>query len=251
MKPLVGLSCDCVKTKCDAVDYKVRRKYTDALLRHADVSVVIIPNIDCDDNVENIVSRLDGIVFCGGATNVNPKLYGGDYVLKEGEEDFARDRTSMCILKNMKKRGMPFFGICRGMQELNVFCGGTLKGDIHKGSNNFTHLLWQDGALNYERRQELSIDKDSILHPINEGNSKAIINSIHTQSIDKLGDGLKVGATCPQDGIVEAIYMDNHPSFCLGVQWHPEYKTSVDSTLSVNIFKQFGKSCQDYKNRVQ
>lgn len=157
-------------------------------------------------------AQLDGVVITGGH-DIEPVLYKAVSEV-EGKYDRERDQFEARIIDKALDGGVPMLGICRGAQLLNVRRGGTLHQDVtkkrRKTSNRRTLLPLKT----------LNIVAGSMLQKL-FGKPQVRINSLHKQSIDRLGDGLKV-AGCDKDNIVQAVEDPAH-NFLLGVQWHPEF----------------------------
>ncbi|MGC8894146.1 MAG: gamma-glutamyl-gamma-aminobutyrate hydrolase family protein [candidate division WOR-3 bacterium] len=159
----------------------------------------------------SIPHSFSGLVLSGGG-DVHPDLYRGDPSACE-LVDPNRDELEFRLLEIATKRRVPILGICRGIQVLNVFFGGTLIGNIEG------HSALDAGDQKIDRRHRIKIVEGTRLHAIlGEGTTE--VNSAHHQAIDSLGDGLVVSATA-EDGTIEAVELPGEP-FTLAVQWHPE-----------------------------
>lgn len=160
-------------------------------------------------DTDEVVARLDALVLTGG-TDVDPDLYGRT-ALPDIRPDRARDLREMGLLSAALERGIPVLAICRGLQLLNVHCGGTLVQhlDDHPHGRDGTH--------------DVTIAPDSILHSV-YGPTVAV-NSLHHQAVAVPGDGvLCVGHA--SDGVVEAVELAGRD--VVGVQWHPEQLAHQD-----------------------
>ena len=159
--------------------------------------------------------RYDGLLIPGG-DDVDPALYGQKKSEKCGKQNPLRDTVDPVVLKTFLPTGKPILGVCRGMQMLNVYLGGTLHQDI-RDLQKQCHQQFSD------RRKcvhDVTVAEDSLLRQI-VGVERLAVNTVHHQAADALGRGLRVTAES-SDGIVEAVELEGHP-FCLGVQWHPEF----------------------------
>jgi putative glutamine amidotransferase len=164
---------------------------------------------------------LDGLILTGG-DDVDPALYGETPGPELGATDIARDRFELALIHRALAGDVPILAICRGMQVLNVACGGTLVQDIpsqmptavnHRVAeprNALAHEIWVSPGT------RLSIMlKDRL-----DSHDACSVNSRHHQAVKRVAEGFDVSATAP-DGVVEA--MERRGSeFCIGVQWHPE-----------------------------
>lgn len=173
---------------------------------------------------------LDGIVIAGGS-DINPALYGAPRALTE-KYDEARDALEQCWFKCMYEQGKPILGICRGAQMINVCLGGNL----------YESILLICEEAKYPRtilskivaRKPVAILPNSRLANLLK-NPICLVNSLHHQSIKRLGSGLIITAK-EHNGIVQAIEAPDYP-FLLGVQWHPEYM--LNSWRQRRIFAAF------------
>jgi putative glutamine amidotransferase len=183
---------------------------------------VMIPLGLGGEQLAQVLRRLDGLVFSGGG-DVDPQLYGAESIPELEGVDPDRDRLEVALVEEAIKARLPFLGICRGIQIINVALGGTL----------YTHIADQlPGALDHELlpgepRDSLThavvVDSNSRLAEI-LGRDQVQVNSIHHQGVCRLAPGLRATAHAP-DGLVEAFEITGHP-FGLAVQWHPEWLTA-------------------------
>jgi putative glutamine amidotransferase len=179
---------------------------------------LIIPLTLPDDALDELFSRMDGILFPGGG-DINPSLFNGaEHSEVYGIED-DRDRVELHLCRQAAETGKPFLGICRGIQVANVALGGTL----------YTHIAAQlPGALKHDwypdiprdtLAHEVRVQPGSLLEKIT-ASTHLNTNSLHHQGLLTPAARLTPVAWAP-DGLVEAVEMRDHPYF-LGVQWHPE-----------------------------
>ena len=177
-------------------------------------SLVRRENLD----LEQYVDALDGLVLQGG-NDVSPASYGEQPLQPQWHGDAIRDRYEMELIQAFVNAGKPVFGICRGLQILNVAFGGTLWQDLPTQCPGTIHHI-NEGL--YEKNiHALAITPGGWLHDLYPGQSTYTVNSIHHQGIKTLAKGFDVEAVCPADGRIEAIRRA-HGSFIAAVQWHPE-----------------------------
>jgi putative glutamine amidotransferase len=177
---------------------------------------VLIPVGISQERLQNLSQRLDGVLFSGGG-DVHPSFYGGNLhpSVHFSEE---RDRLELDLLQAAISRQLPFFGICRGLQVINVGLGGSLYEDL---------LDQRPQSLRHNHPDK---PRDFLAHPVEvEAGShlariveqpRLEVNSLHHQGIRGLAPGLKATAYAP-DGVVEAVELEGY-LFGLAVQWHPE-----------------------------
>ena len=170
------------------------------------------------------LNGVDGLLLTGGE-DLAPARYGAEPHPTIVDVNPARDEFELNLVAEARRRDMPIFAICRGVQVLNVACGGTLVRDIPaevKGA--LEHRLAVPAHEAYALAHEVWLDKDTLLSRLmRERLSDADsceVNSRHHQAVDKVAPGFVASATAP-DGVIEAIE-DPAARFCLGVQWHPE-----------------------------
>jgi putative glutamine amidotransferase len=170
------------------------------------------------DELGALIARLDGVLLTGGG-DIDPARYHGIPHTRVYGVSESRDATEIELALLARERGIPFLGICRGCQVVNVAFGGTL----------YTHILDQlPGALEHshekfkEEHHFVTIEPDSLLECIT-GCEELAVNSLHHQGIKSVAPGL-IASACAPDGLVEALELPSHP-FGLAVQWHPEHLT--------------------------
>jgi putative glutamine amidotransferase len=215
---LIGLTGWRTRNEKGHPDTSVSTKYTQAVIDAGGIPVILPLRLPEGALVELAV-RLDGILFTGGG-DVHPRRYGNQMhpLVRSVDED--RDREEICLIGEAARLGKPFFGICRGLQAINIALGGTLYEDI---------LDQMPGAQPHQFSKDRP--RDFLAHPVRVqenswlakilGVTQTGVNSLHHQGIRRLAPGLQPTAWAP-DGLVEAIELPDHP-FGLAVQWHPEW----------------------------
>jgi putative glutamine amidotransferase len=174
--------------------------------------------------LESAIDGLDGLLLTGGG-DVDPAIYGEARHASFSPAEPGRDEFEIGLVNLARARQLPLLAICRGIQVLNVACGGTLVQDIaSQVSGALPHRLEVPPHQAMELAHEVWIDKESQLSRIMRerlADSDACdVNSRHHQAVREVAPGFIVSATAP-DGVIEAIE-DPTARFCLGVQWHPE-----------------------------
>jgi putative glutamine amidotransferase len=180
--------------------------------------------LDPSMSVADALTGVDGLLLSGGE-DVAPERYGETPHATVTDVDPTRDAFEIALIAEARQRDLPIFAICRGIQILNVACGGSLVQDIPSQLGGpMEHSFTVPPHQPFSRAHEVWIEKDSLLAALlRERLSDADaceVNSRHHQSVKALAPGFKVSATAP-DGVIEAIE-DPAATFCLGVQWHPE-----------------------------
>ena len=195
--------------------------------------IVMIPTVEresvirrSDVDVPDYVAALDGLILQGGA-DIDPRLYGEAHSPHLGAVDPVRDRFELDLLRGFIGAGKPVLGICRGMQLINVACGGSLHQDLVKEGATAVHHTHADA---YDRHVHgLNIQPDSWFSQLYGGITRGRVNSIHHQGVERRGNGLSIEATS-EDGVVELI-RGTGSQFLVGVQWHPEFHDGSDPSL--------------------
>jgi putative glutamine amidotransferase len=237
--PLVGLPC-CLRTVKERVVHSVAERYTNAVIEAAGCLPVLIPAVGAKVDVSRVLDRLDGLLLTGSPSNVHPSQYGDEPLDEKILHDPARDATTLPLIREAVRRDLPIFAICRGIQELNVALGGTLHQRVHEVPGRLNHRYRPespDGA--YGPAHVVSLVAGGLLAGLARG-TEVMVNSLHSQGIDRPAPGLRIEAVAP-DGQIEAVSLPR-ARFVLGVQWHPEYK-ALENRLSAALFSAFSHAC--------
>ncbi|MBB5122942.1 gamma-glutamyl-gamma-aminobutyrate hydrolase family protein [Streptomyces eurocidicus] len=232
-KPLVALAC--VTETFDGVPYAaVRQAYVSALEDVAGCAVALIQGPA--PWLPDVLDRFDAVVLGGHESNVDPRHYGAPPA--PGPRVAERDTLALDLLPRAVDAGLPVLGICRGLQELNVAYGGTLRdlsgtalGDAHRED------LTLPRDAQYLPRHPVTLTPDGLLHRLT-GHPTVTVNSLHQQAIDRLAPRLRTEAATA-DGVIEAVSVTGADAFALAVQWHPEWYAASDS-VSKSLFTAFG-----------
>ncbi len=185
---------------------------------------VVLPPVAGIRGVETLLERINGLLLTGG-TDLNPGYYGEDPDPALGTTIPERDAFEMALVEGALRRGLPIFGICRGMQVLNVALGGTLYQDLPSqlGAGVLGH--WQRAPKWYSAH-EVEVREGSWIAEVTDRRSIEV-NSYHHQGIKDLAYGLVVSARS-SDGLVEAVEScDFSERWIVGVQWHAEAMRST------------------------
>jgi putative glutamine amidotransferase len=173
--------------------------------------------------IEQALAGIDGLMLTGG-DDVAPSRYGEQAHPTVVEAEAGRDEFEIGLINSARARQLPILAICRGVQMLNVACGGTLVQDIPSQlTGALAHSLPVPPNLAYSLAHEVWVEKDSLLSKLMRerlADDTCEVNSRHHQAVKDVARGFRVSATAP-DGVIEAIE-DPAAAFCLGVQWHPE-----------------------------
>lgn len=177
---------------------------------------LLLPTVD-EALVPRVLDGLDAVILSGGG-DVDPARYGAEPDPETGGVHEGRDAFELAIVHEARERDLPVLAICRGLQVLNVALGGTL----HQHVPRITHHRHKDPDNWDVSASPVTVEEGTRLHGI-VGGTQITVNSLHHQSADRLGEGLRCVAV-DGDDIVEAIEPTDD-SAVLGVQWHPELLT--------------------------
>jgi putative glutamine amidotransferase len=161
----------------------------------------------------------------------------------ETVHDPERDGITLPLLRRAVAIGVPVLAICRGIQELNVALGGTLHQLVHEVAGRRDHRSKKGEPLDvrYGPAHTVALTPGGFFHTLT-GATEILVNSLHAQGIDRLAEQLEIEAVAP-DGQIEAVRGKASPGFCIGAQWHPEYK-ALENPVSRALFSHFGAACR-------
>ena len=189
--------------------------------------------------VVELLETCDGFLLTGGRPNVHPEEYGEPATEAHGAFDRARDAITLPLVRACVERGQPFFGICRGFQEVNVAMGGTLYPEIRDLPGRMNHRMPPDGTLEekFALRHPVRFSEGGVFHRL-MGAPEVMTNTLHGQGIKTPGARIVIDGHAP-DGTPEALYVEGARGFTLSVQWHPEWRAGQDP-VSRPLFEAFG-----------
>ena len=239
MQPIVVVVAD-IREFDDELWHCVPDQYLTAICKVANVLPLFVPALGSDIDFDALLDRVDGVMLSGSKANVHPSNFGVEPHEKHEPYDQSRDATSLPLTRAAVERGIPLFAICRGVQELNVALGGSLKAEIHEDEGMLDHRAPNTGV-----RDELFAIAHTVT--VREGGcidqiigAQVRVNSLHSQAIDTVAPRLRVEATA-DDGTVEAVSVIDAKGYAVGVQWHPEYWAESDEA-SRKLFESFGEA---------
>jgi putative glutamine amidotransferase len=220
----------------------VGEKYIAAVAEAADAVPVVIPSLG-ERDLDELLSRLDGILLTGSPSNVEPHRYSGPDSDPDTLHDSHRDDTTLPLIPRVIEAGLPLFAVCRGFQEMNVSFGGTLWQKVQEvpGMQDHREDKSQPLEAQYAPAHTVDLVRGGLLHAI-AGADQVMVNSLHAQGVQTLGSGLDVEARAP-DGLIEAFRVRAAPGFALAVQWHPEWQV-LKNPFSHALFAAFGAAAR-------
>ncbi|CDP53807.1 Gamma-glutamyl-GABA hydrolase [Devosia sp. DBB001] len=220
-KPVIGVIA-CNRMVEGEAAQTVKARYVEAVQKYAGAIPLICPSIDDAAQAETIISRLDAILLTGSNSNIEPSRYGAE--TGRAPFDPNRDGMSRALILAAIAARKPVFGVCRGLQEINIALGGTLVDQRDGGTIEHPHHAPDDVSLEemFGFGHEVAVEPGSVLAEVT-GATRLPVNSVHYQMIGALGEGLVVNARA-EDGVVEAVSSAPDASPILAVQWHPEWR---------------------------
>lgn len=237
MRPVIGIPCQAdFRAGSNRPIYGNNRTYVHAV-ESAGGLPILIPMLTDLHNLEDLLPRLDGILFSGGI-DMQPSLYGEARLPETDDYDTRLDEFEIAVASWALQEDIPILGVCRGMQLLNVVLGGSLYQDIARQ---------RPDALEHRRRDmprtalthSVEIEAGSLMERV-LGSRQIRINSLHHQAVKEPGRGVYISGRA-EDGIAELLEVPGH-RFLLGVQGHPEEIYGQVESFS-QLFKAFVRAC--------
>ena len=191
---------------------------------------VVIPLDATPEETAKLLNRCQGVLLPGSKADVDPQKYGATKHAKTEAADPLRDAADELLIQDAYNMRKPILGICYGLQSLNVWRTGTLVQDI---ASELKSAVKHDAGRKVPRAHNVAIESGSRLAGIigcdNSAEKTLTVNSSHHQACEVAGDGLRVAARCPDDGVIEALESTQPDQWVVAVQWHPERSYDDDS----------------------
>lgn len=227
--PVIGLTTYLERAKQGVWDVRASflpEQYLEGVTASGGAAVLLPPQARPDAAVEVVLDGLDGLVLTGGL-DVQPELYGAERHPLTDPARPDRDAWELALLRGARKRGMPVFGICRGLQLINVALGGTLHQHLPEALGTERYRI---GGGVFAENTVLVEGGTRLAGLVGAGG--LTVHSYHHQGVDRVGDGLVVTART-DDGLVQAFETPD-ASYLVAVQWHPE-ENSADRRLFAGL----------------
>ncbi|QSX08005.1 gamma-glutamyl-gamma-aminobutyrate hydrolase family protein [Alkalibacter rhizosphaerae] len=229
VKPIIGMvTCFQGVFKTGDANF-LRQTYTTKIGQAGGIPFLLPARPMNKEDITPILSRLDGLLLTGGV-DIHPKLYGEEPKRNLNYVDVVRDEFEAALLERALELDMPVFGICRGMQLLNVVMGGTLY--QHLDEEVEEHIQHMQKAGDGSGIHSVYVQDESFLNNIY--GEKAFVNSFHHQAIKDLADDLEPIAWS-KDRLIEGVYHTKR-RHVFGVQWHPEILQDEESQKLFRYF---------------
>lgn len=240
-RPLVGIIGNQYLINDEYPAHAGGKMNSEAIAQVSGCMPMLIPSDPALVSVDELMARCDGFLLTGGRPNVHPEEYGEAATEAHGAFDRARDALVLPLVRACVARGMPFLGICRGFQEVNVAMGGSLYPEIRDLPGRMNHRMPPDGTLEekFELRHDVSFTEGGVFHRL-MGQQRVLTNTLHGQGIKDAGARVVIDGYA-DDGTPEATYIADAPGFSLSVQWHPEWNAEADP-VSRPLFTAFGQA---------
>jgi putative glutamine amidotransferase len=194
-----------------------------------------------------LLDIVDGVVLAGARANVHPSHFRAEPDPRHEPYDVNRDDLALSLAEACVARRVPIFGICRGLQEMNVAFGGSLHPEIRELPGRLNHRMPRlengeihpDLAVVFADRHEVRLVQGGVFARL-LGRETIRVNSLHGQGILEPGKRIVVEGVA-EDGTIEAIRIADAPAFALGVQWHAEYEP-LRNPINRALFEAFGEA---------
>ncbi|MEM1343252.1 MAG: gamma-glutamyl-gamma-aminobutyrate hydrolase family protein [Pseudomonadota bacterium] len=216
----------------------------EAVAEAAGGAPLMIPGRPDAWEIGHLLDLLDGLLLTGGRPNVHPRYYGEEVTERHGSFDEGRSETMLALIPAMIAAGKPVFGVCLGIQEMNVAFGGTLHPEIRDEPGRMNHRMppgEKDPEIVFKKRHTVRLTEDGAFHRL-LGTTEIVTNSLHGQAVWTPGARIRIEGLA-EDETVEAISVAEAERFALGVQWHAEYEAARDP-VSRALFQAFGEAAR-------
>lgn len=230
-KPIIGITPDYAY---DTKRFLIHEDYIHAIQRAGGIPILLMPE------EQNFPDYVDGILFSGGG-DIDPLLFGEEPITQNGEISPLRDTYELQLCEQAFSRNIPIFGICRGMQVMNIAAGGGIYQDI--GVQHGSQIKHSQQAPRRHATHSIQVQEDGLLYALWQ-KKRVVVNSVHHQAVSTLGKGFSVAASSA-DGLTEAI-VQKQADFVLGVQWHPEAMYTKEQDI---LFQRFIEAAMRYQNK--
>jgi putative glutamine amidotransferase len=246
MKPIIGIPCATQEPQNELGlgASAVPQSYLNALEAVGAVPL-LIPVTCLESTLDGLYQHLDGLLLVGGV-DLDPGLYGEEPHSKLGKVDAQRDWVELTLTRWALDDGLPLLGICRGVQTLNVACGGTLWQDIDAQVPEASPHTFYPGHPYNLLVHDVKLEAGSRLAEA-LGSQDVQVNSLHHQAVKEVGIGLQITGRAP-DGLIEALE-GNGKAWVAAVQWHPEWLLEDDPRMK-RLFDSFVGSCKDSSKKT-
>jgi putative glutamine amidotransferase len=252
-KPVVGVIGNAYRIENRFATQMVGERNLRALAEVSGALPLMFAGAPDITDVGALLDAVDGIVLTGARANVHPTRFNTPPHEKHEPYDIHRDEVALALSEACVARGVPLFGICRGLQEMNVAFGGSLHPEIREIPGRMNHRMprLENGEIHpdpkviFADRHEVTLVPGGAFATI-LGCDKIRVNSLHGQGILEPGRRVVVEGVA-EDGTIEAIRIADAPGFALGVQWHAEYDPQRNP-INRALFEAYGEALSARKH---
>jgi putative glutamine amidotransferase len=248
-RPVIGVSGSHLLAEGTYPVQAAGMRNLQAVAEVSDALPIIVPGMPDAAEIAELLEVCDGFLLTGGRANVHPSYYGEPETEKHGTFDLGRDGVVLPLIAAAVDAGLPVFGVCRGIQEMNVAFGGTLHPEVRELPGKMNHRMppgEKDPAVVFRKRHAVRLTPGGHFHRL-LGAEEIVTNSLHGQAIVRPGARVVIEGVC-EDDTIEAISIEGAERFALGVQWHAEYEAETDP-VSRTLFEAFGAAARDAARR--
>ena len=208
------------------------------------ITLPVLEEFD-SETIKRQVELIDGLLIQGGI-DVDPSLFGEERMPELDITDIQTDKFILELIRQAREKKIPIFGICKGIQILNVAFGGTLYQDLkYAGLESDSHRQKASDICN--NKHMVKVEKDSLLSKLIPNKDVLYVNSFHHQAVKELGKGFSVDAKS-DDGIIESIHLNDENQWIFAVQWHPEQQIRKSDDF-IPLFNEFIKQAKIHRNK--
>ncbi len=244
-RPVIGVTGSHLLAEATYPVQAAGMRNLEAVAEVADCLPIIVPGMPEAGEIAELLALCDGFLLTGGRANVHPSHYGDVETEKHGTFDHGRDGVVLPLIGAALEAGLPVFGVCRGIQEMNVAMGGCLHPEVRELPGKMNHRMppgEKDPAVIFRKRHRVDLIPDGAFARL-LGTTSILTNSLHGQAIVAPGRRVTVEGVA-EDGVIEAVSIAGARRFALGVQWHAEYEAHEDP-VSRRLFEAFGEAARE------
>jgi putative glutamine amidotransferase len=251
-RPVVGVIGSAHVVENRFPSQRVGEKYLRAVAEVSGALPLVFAGAPDITDIGALLEAVDGVVLTGARSNVHPTRFNAAPHPAHEPYDDDRDTIALALIDACVERGVPLFGICRGLQEMNVAFGGTLHPEIRELPGRVNHRMPRlengdihpDPLVVFADRHTVTLTPGGAFARL-YGRDRIRVNSLHGQGIMDLGHRIVVEGVA-EDGTIEAIRIEGAHTFALGVQWHAEHDAQNNPVNRV-LFKAFGRAMAESK----
>jgi putative glutamine amidotransferase len=244
-RPVVGVTGSRLMVESTYAVQGAGMRNLEAVAEVANCLPIVVPGMPTAGELAELLELCDGFVLTGGRANVHPSHYGHEETPAYGQFDPGRDGVVLPLVRAAIDAGTPVFGLCRGIQEMNVALGGELHPEVRELPGRMNHRMppgETDPEVIFRKRHRVTFTPGGAFERL-LGLGEAMTNSLHGQAVTRLGRNVVVEGVA-EDGVIEAIRVHGARRFALGVQWHAEFEAH-DDPISRKLFEAFGAACRE------